>query len=53
MSVLRHAERSHGTGIVLVITTAEEMIHGTDTVIAGVDGDVYSSGVSTFCVLLS
>ena len=35
--VLRHAERAHGTGTVLVITTAEEMVHGTDTGTAGVD----------------
>ena len=47
VSVLRHAERAHGTGTVLVITTAKEMIHGTDTEIAGVDEDVYSLGVST------
>jgi hypothetical protein len=33
---LRYAERAHGTGTVLVITTAEEIIHGTDTGIAGV-----------------
>jgi len=58
--VLRHAERAHGTGTVLVITTAEEMIHGTDTGIVGVDEDVYSSGVSTlrvrvmpFCLMSS
>ena len=46
MSVLRHAERAHGTGTILVITTAEEMIHGADTGTAGVDGDVYSLPVS-------
>ena len=46
-SVLRRAERAHGTGTDLVIMTAEEMIHGTDTGIAGVDGNVYSFGVST------
>ena len=40
--VLRHAERTHGTGTVLVITTAEEMIHETGTGIADVDEDVYS-----------
>jgi len=58
--VLRHAERAHGTGTVLVITTAEEMTHGTDTGIVGVDEDVYSSGVSTlrvrvvpFCLMSS
>ena len=44
---LRHAKRVHGTGTVLMITTAEEMIHGTDTGIVGVDDDVYSLGVST------
>jgi hypothetical protein len=44
--VLRHAERAYGTGSVPVITTAEEMIHGTGTEIAGVDEDVYSSEVS-------
>jgi len=48
--VLRHAERAHGTETVLVITTAEEMIHGTDTGIVGVDEDVYSLGVSTLRV---
>jgi len=42
VSVLRHAERAHGAGSVLVITIAEEVIHGTDTGIAGVDEDVYS-----------
>ena len=51
VSVLRHGERAHGTGAgtVLVITTAEEMIQGTDTRIPGVDEDVYSFklGVST------
>jgi len=58
--VLRNAERAHGTETVLVITTAEEMIHGTDTGTAGVDEDVYSSGVSTlrvrvvpFCLMSS
>ena len=58
--VLRHAERAHGTETVLVITTAEEMIHGTDIGIVGVDEDVYSSGVSTlhvrvvpFCLMAS
>ena len=35
--VLRHAERVHGTGTVLVITTAEEMVHETDTGTAGVN----------------
>jgi hypothetical protein len=35
--VLHHTERAHGTGTVLVITGAEEMVHGTDTGIAGVD----------------
>ena len=44
--VLRHAERAHGTGTgtVLVIMTAEEMIHGAGTGIAAVDEDegVYS-----------
>ena len=44
--VLRHAERTPGTGTVLVITIAEGMIHGTDTGIAGVDEDVYSLEVS-------
>jgi len=39
--VLRHAERAHGTGTVLVITIAGGMIHGTGTGIAGVDEDVY------------
>jgi hypothetical protein len=38
--VLRHAKRAHGTGTILVITTAEEMAHGTDTGIAGVDEGV-------------
>ncbi len=49
MSVLRHGERAHrtGTGTVLVIMTAEEMIRGTDTEIAGVDEDIYSLRVST------
>jgi len=58
--VLRHAERAHGTETVLVITTAEETIHGADTGIVGVDEDVYSSGVSTlpvrvvpFCLMSS
>ena len=57
MSVLRHAERTLGTGTILGITTAEEMIHGADTGIAGVDEDVYSLGVSLrvrvvpFCLL--
>ena len=46
MSVLRHAERTHGTGTILVIMTAEDIIHGADTGIAGVDEDVYSLGVS-------
>ena len=45
MSVLHHAQRAHGTGTNLVIMTAEEMIHGTDTGIAGVDENVYSLGV--------
>ena len=44
---LCHAERAHRTRTVLVITTAEEMIHRTDTGIVGVDDDVYSLGVST------
>ena len=35
--VLRHTERAHGTGTVLVITTAEEMVPGTDTGTAGVN----------------
>jgi hypothetical protein len=45
--VLRHAERAHGTGTVLVISIAEEMIHETNTGIAGVDEDegVYSLGI--------
>jgi len=49
VSVLRHGERAHGTGAgtVLVITTAEEMIQGTDTMFPCVDEDVYSLGVST------
>jgi len=49
VSVLHHGKRAHGTGTgtVLVITAAEEMIHGTDTGIAGVDEDVYSLRVST------
>ena len=38
--VLCHAERAYGTGTVLVITGAEEMVHGTDTGIAGVDEDL-------------
>ena len=50
VSVFCHAGRAHRTGTVLVITTAEEMIHGTDTGIAGVDEDVYSSRVSTLRV---
>lgn len=50
MSVLCHAERAHETGAVLVITTAEEMIHGTDTGIVGVERDVDSLGVSTLHV---
>ena len=37
MSVLHLAERVHGTGIVLVITTPEGMAHETDTRIATVD----------------
>ena len=50
--VLRHAERTHGTGTVLVITTAEEMIHGTGTGIAAVDEDedLYSWRVSALRV---
>ena len=48
--VLRHAERTHGTGTVLVITTAEEMIHGTGTGIAAVDEDVYTWRVSALRV---
>jgi len=58
--VLRHAEITHGTGTVLVITTAEEMIRGTYTGIAGVDEGVYSLGASTlrvrvvpFCLMSS
>jgi len=46
VSILRHAERAHGTGTVLAITTAEDVIHGTDTEIAGVDEDVFSLRVS-------
>jgi hypothetical protein len=39
--VLRsNAERAHGTGAVLVITTAEETIDGTDTGIAAVGENV-------------
>ena len=52
--VLRHTERTHGTGTgtVLVITTAEEMIHGTGTGIAAVDEDedLYSWRVSALRV---
>jgi len=46
------ASRSRGRHLVsvLAITTAEDVIHGTDTEIAGVDEDVYSSGVSTLRV---
>jgi hypothetical protein len=47
--VLRHAERAHGTGsgTVLVISIAEEMIHETNAGVAGVDEDedVCSLGV--------
>ena len=50
--VLRHAERAHETGTVLVIMTAEGMIPGTDTGIAGVDEDVYPLGISTLRVLV-
>jgi len=50
--VLRHAERAHETGTVLVIMTAEGMIHGTNTGIAGVDEDVYPLGISTLRVLV-
>ena len=57
VSVL-HAKRAHVTRTILMITTAEEMIHGTDTGITGVDEDMYSLGVSTlrvrvisFCLL--
>ena len=39
----RDLERAHGTGIVLVITTADEMIHETDTGSAGLGEGVYSS----------
>jgi hypothetical protein len=41
-----NAVRAHGTGAVLVITTAEEMIDGTDTGIAAVGENVWSLGVS-------
>ena len=37
--VLRNAERAHGTGAVLVIMTADEVIDGTDTRIAAVGED--------------
>jgi len=47
VSILRQAERAHGTGTVLMITTTEEVIHGTDVGIAGVNEDVHSLGVST------
>jgi len=47
VSVPRHAERAHGTRTVLVITTAEEVIHGTDAGIPAIDEDVYSLGAST------
>ena len=50
MSVLRYAKRAHWTGTVLVVTTAEEMVHRTDTWIVGVDEDVNSLGVSTLRV---
>ena len=51
MSVLRHATRAHGTGTVLVITTAEDMIHGTDTGITADDEYVYHREyLSTLCV---
>jgi len=39
--VLPHSERAHGTGTVLVVMTTEDIIHGTDTGITGVDEDVY------------
>jgi hypothetical protein len=38
------------TGTTLVITTAEEVIHGTDTGNAAVDEGVYSLEGSTQCV---
>jgi len=47
VSVLCRAERAHGAGTILVVTTAEEMTHGTDTRIGGVNEDVYSLGIST------
>ena len=53
MSILHLAERVHGTGIVLVITTPEEMAHGTDTRIAAVDEGVCSLGVSTLHVCIA
>ena len=40
--VLRHAQRMPGTGTVLMITTAEEMVYEIGTGIADVDEDVYS-----------
>lgn len=42
--VRRHVERAYETGTVLVITTAEEMIHETNTGIAGAD-----AGCLLFC----
>ena len=41
VSVLRHTERADRTRTVLVITTAEDMIHGTDTGITAVGEYVY------------
>jgi hypothetical protein len=52
VSVLCHAERAHGTGTVLVITTAEDMIRRADTGITAIDefDDVTSLEVSTLRV---
>ena len=38
--VLCHAERAHRTGTVLVTTTIEEMVHGTDIGTVGVDEEM-------------
>jgi len=41
VTVLLHTERVNGTGTVLVITTAEDIIYRTGIGIAGVDEDVH------------
>ena len=52
--VLRHAERAHGTGTILVTTTTEEMVHGTDIGTVSVDEEMcilweYLFYVSALC----